>query len=430
MIEFDSNKNEHISILLFGGLLDETQEVELDYVYKSGVKEGLNKKKKITITTRINGLSLIPHSDWITKKPGVYQTNEEVLNLIAKGKPKLDAVKIANLLLKIRELNKLLSTYYYSVESYIDENDLRIRPQFSHCGYEIYNSVGGGTKTARLSCTKPNLQNQPNGIVKEHFVSRWYSNGNLISADYSQIEVRVQAWLSNDLNFIKDIINGVDFHIKYLSFSTGKSYESLVYEIVDKKNETWIAARSKIKGFTFSRAFGAGVKRIAIASGLTEQEVKRIIEKDQIEYPRLHLWKAWLQETVNTEGFYKNPFNRIYKFKKYKAAPWKQEKGIMEDYSYNEIINHQVQGFTFDIVLMMIGQFWRKCAILNRDKYLMINTVHDSLMLDCKKEYEEDAKIDLGFLENVQEILLDQLDYRFNMPTPIDIKVGRNWSEI
>ena len=128
------------------------------------------------------------------------------------------------------------------------------------------------------------------------------------------------------------------------------------------------------------------------------------------------------------QGYYQDPWGRRYKFNKYPCPAWLQRKGVTEDYSHTEVQNFMVQGFaTGSIVLGMLGLFWRQKALHNRDKYLLINTIHDSVMLDCRKEYTEDAKKDLLILENVAIISEQVFNYKFLVPIKVDTKTGENW---
>jgi DNA polymerase-1 len=274
MIEFDIHKNEHISALLFGGKIKEERTIEVmdidgsPYQYKSGKKEGTIKTRKMVITRPVTGFGLNPQEGWGLKKEGTYQTDEEVLNSVSSH-PSHPAAEVCKLILEIKKINKLIGTYYDGFKKnkrtgtlqYIDERDSCVHPTFSHCGYEENKKIKGGTRTSRLSCSKPNMQNQPDGMVLEHFGSRFGEDGVIVSADYSQIEVRIEAWLSGDTNFIKDVLNGVDFHIKKLVYVSGKSYEELFNLINNIKDPYWIKRRKEVKAVTFAKQYGAGIKK-------------------------------------------------------------------------------------------------------------------------------------------------------------------------
>jgi DNA polymerase I-like protein with 3'-5' exonuclease and polymerase domains len=168
-MKINPNSPTHLSILFFGGKIKVTNNVSYidekgqTILIKSGINKGKIKTKKEESEIYIEGLGLKPHKDWVTKREGIYSTNEAVLRIIAK-KSDTDAGKIAALMLEIRGLEKELSTYYIGTVKFIHDHDGCIHPQFSHCGYEREpGDIGGGTNTGRLSCTKPNMQQIPRG---------------------------------------------------------------------------------------------------------------------------------------------------------------------------------------------------------------------------------------------------------------------------
>lgn len=151
-MNFNSPKD--VSMLFFGGtkkvsvaepLLNELGEQTL---IKSGPNRGKVKTKLIDKEIHIKGFGLMPSCEWKTKRIGVYKTGEEVLKCLANDKG--DAGKIARLMLKLREKEKLLSTYYIGTEKFLHVDDC-LHPNYQHVL----------TDTGRLSCNKPNVQNIP-----------------------------------------------------------------------------------------------------------------------------------------------------------------------------------------------------------------------------------------------------------------------------
>jgi len=420
MIKFNVNSPQHLSLLFFGGFL------LIDEIQQNGFyKNGNSRTKKVKILKNISGLGVKAKEDWETKKEGIYSVGEKVLNVLIKNKG--ISGEIAKLILEFRDLKKQLSTYYTSVENLIYSDGL-IHSQFNTTA----------TATGRLSCKNPNIQNVPQGDSKvtQHYISRFngkplFENdqfipkGLLISADYSGIEPRIEAQMSGDIEAINDIINNIDPHTKNLALKLKQNY-NLISEKV--KTGELKEARRQIKVFTFSVQYGAGNKTVSENSGLSIEEVKDLKQKRCQTYPRLHQYYDWLRSEVQQKGFYTDPWGRIYKFKKYPPKfKWQSEAS----YSPNEIQNFRTQGFaTATIVLSMIGKFWREKAIYNRNKYLMINTIHDSLMLDCKKEFEEDAKKDLTLLEDVAILSIEKFNYEFKVPIKIEVSTGESWYDL
>ncbi len=401
---FNLNSNQHLSVLFFGGSL-KVEEVVNDGLYKNGKI----KTKKVKVDVKFPGLGLKPVKGSASKAEGFYSVNEE--NLLKIDHP------IAKAILEMRGLEKQISTYYTSIQE--------LTYSIDECVHQNYQHVA--TATGRLSCKSPNAQNQPSAEesnrAKEHFISR-YQNGLIVSADYSQLEIRIQAQMSQDEAFIEDINRGTDFHIKRLAMKEGKDYE-VVYSAFISGCPVTKKARSNIKGFSFARAYGAGSKKISEQTGLTIEEVETLIQNEALAYPRLALWQEHNKTQVEQQGFYTDPWGCRYAFTRYPPRfQWQNQA----TYSPTEIMNYMTQGFaTGVIVLAMIGYFWRQKAIHNRDKYLMINTVHDSLMLDCRRTYLRQATKDLTILEDVGKISLRDFNYKFTVPIKIDIETGKDW---
>ena len=426
MIEFNLDSTQHLSILLFGGTLQETvrepfmSQIGSPEVFKTGQKKGEIKLHNVKKARRINGLGLKPLEVWKTKKEGIYSTDDETLSLISKGDG--DAAKASKLMLEYRKVNKQISTYYNNILVLIHKKDNCIHPKFIH--FE--------TDTGRTSCKNPNVQNQPKNFesqVKQHFTSR-FKGGKLIEMDFAQLEVAVEAQLSNDFNFINDVINGVDFHCKNLNFIyIDYKYEDIVR--LCKEDDLWKKKRSNIKALTFSDQYGAGYNKKAEVSGLDVETVKKLEVEKFKTYPQLKLYHEYLKEKVEKQGYYQSITGRKYIFKKWPTPDWLQKKSILEQYKPTQIINYPTQGTaTADIALIMLGMFWREKAQFKRDKYLLINTVHDSVLLDCKPEHVEEAKEDLHeiFLK-IPAMMKEKFNYDWFVPIKIDIKVGDNWWE-
>lgn len=461
MLMFNPDSPVQLSILLFGGVI-QCEGKELVGVFKGGKQKGLDKYKNIKYEVKIEGLGLKPLDSWKTKKEGIYQTNEEVLKVLANKEGCLlspqkgdllsrfyAAKEISTLILNIRGVQKELSTYYISTKELIYPDGC-IHGQYQSCK----------TGTGRKAHNNPNLGNQPKppSNVTKHFVSRFneiksitlinkgpwiktengeisnpgdnpiviYNKGILLCADYKSIDVRCEAELCQDKNYIQDTINEVDTHIKNLALAQKISYEEAVKLCETEEGKK---LRSKIKGFTFSQQYLASIKTSAKASGLTEAEVSDILDARKKEYPELYKWHIKNNVEVEQYGYYSNMLGIRFYFKAYSTPEWKQRQGVYEQYSPNEISNYKTQGTAGCIVDIMIGKFWREKALYNRDKYLIINQVHDNLILDCKGEYKEQAKEDLKLLESWIEVCYDKFKYKWTVPIKVEISEGVSWFE-
>ena len=437
------NSPEQLSLLLFGGvqvLFEKVPVVDAagnQVVIKSGINKNQLKLTRIEKPVCLKGFDL--PVDVVTmkkKKEGVYSTDESTLLKIVNYLTTLDTLnekqqvclKIVNNLLKIRQLTKQIDTYYIGIKEKIDHNDDCVRASFLQMQ----------TDTGRLSCTNPNIQNQPKAFdskVKEHFVSR-FTEGKIVEMDYSQLEVCIQAELSQDALFIEDIKNGIDFHCKRVAMKEKLPYDYIIDLVKQKKDPEFIEKRSKIKAFSFARQYGAGAAKISEQTGLTIDECKELIKLEDLNYPQLteynkRLLKYVEKSTHGNKGYYKAFTNRYYFFTLEVAPEWLKRKGINFTYRPTQIKNYIVQGTaTGDLLPIMLGKFWRKYIIYNRTKYLLINTVHDSIVCDCKLEFVDDLIIDLRFFENVYEHFYSKFNQKQMVPIKIDIKVGHSWYEV
>lgn len=409
---FNSSSTNHISVLLFGGSLKFTVR-EQNGFFKTGQNKGNIKFKNSIKILQTEGLNIQPKPDWKSKKIGFYATNEKVLKSIKHP--------LTKLMLQQRGLEKEITTYYNTTEDLIYDFDGCVHGNLCHCGYERDDdSLGGATHTGRLSSKDINQQNQPRAPaskVKQHFISR-FKDGKIIEFDYKMLEIVVFAFLTQDLVLIGDINTGKDIY---------KLTASSIYNIDVK--DVAPNQRQIVKRTVLALVYGAGAWRVANDLEISIEEAQRIIDGFYGRYPSTKLWQRDLINTVTkNKGILKSITGRKYIFELGDAPTWLKEKGVYKTYKPQDIQNHPVQGLaTADIVLNMIGIVWRK-SLIHRDKYLLINTVHDSLVIDCKKEYVDFA---CNFIKNelqcVNEMMKNMFNIDFNVNIGIDIKLGNSW---
>ncbi len=429
-IDFSVSNPGHLSVLLFGGILKHkviipVLDAEGNCTYfKSGDKKDQIKTKKEIRDVEVKGLGISQAYGIETKRQGIYETNEEALLEVQK-KVKGDTKEIITEILEIRKINKQLNTYYDNVLELIYD-DSRIHPAFNHVS----------TDTGRLSASNPNVQNQPHAgesRVLEHFSSR-FPRGSIVTGDYSQIEIVVQAQLSEDSIYITDVKKGIDFHTKRLALSEGCEYQYALKMIKEVKDPIWIEKRKQIKVFSFQRAYGAGSWLISQTTGIPEEQVKELIRLEDLEYCGLKeyndqlelLVKATAKQLPNSplkQGWYKT-----FTGKKYYTKQRFDKKGNI-GWVVPQIKNYGIQGTAFDIAIIQLGKYWRENLIHNRDKYLFINMVHDSFMLDCKSEYIQEAVESLQFLTQIEKMCKEEFDYDWEIPVKLEVKTGDSWYE-
>jgi DNA polymerase I-like protein with 3'-5' exonuclease and polymerase domains len=281
-----------------------------------------------------------------------------------------------------------------------------------------------------LSSTNPNLQNISNNPIKQIFTSRFGDEGVIVEMDFNQLEVVALAHVTGDLQLIHDISSGADIH--------SELYNSLFGRYPTKEE------RKPFKARTFQLIYGAGAKAISKTAGCSLDEAKKFIDVFYARYPSVAKWHkefAMLAESkgkyeLNDEGLYEKTktwtcqteTGRMFVFKEYHSdSSWSSRT---YNFSPTELKNYPVQGLaTGDIVPMMLGVIfdWLK----TRDDVLMVNTIHDSLMFDCKLEAAD------KFVKEITETLrLTHWHFEHTFKHKLALKlnagaaVGLNWYEM
>lgn len=471
--EFNWGSGEHLSALIFGGiikfvkrmpLLDDNGEQVYFFktqvqpvldargepvLYKTGDKAGQRKTRKVkvydtdrpkyrnqTIEVEIKGVTK-PKKEWHLAKDGVYKTDAKVIKELAtKG------VDFAKDLLLWKKYEKDLGTYYQKGDKgmlMMVQDDGRI--------HHSLNNVQ--TETGRLSSSKPNLQNCPRGNtsnVREMFVSRFGDSGKVAEIDYSQLEVVVQAFLTRDKNMIRDVNDKVDFHCKRLAYKLHEDYDDVLYKAKVQKDEWYDLQRTLAKGFSFQRAFGAGKKAIAASTGMSEDEVQKLIDVEDTLYPNVNKYNAWVAATVERNatptneftpnghrrhiGWHPAPTGKRYSFKTYDAPDFLEKN---TSFSPTEQKNYSVQGSAGEMVLITLGKLWRRFVETENygDKAYLINSVHDCVWIDMHEDVVDQVVQDA---EKIMVAIPENYKKMFDIDVPVifrvESEVGPNMKDL
>lgn len=364
------------------------------------------------------------------------------------------ALLLSKALLELRGKEKLLSTYYDKTLECLNPRTGCVHPNF----------IQVGTDTGRLGCRAINAQNQPRtGKVKDHFTSRFYvqdtimecpdcyedgekvspngdytgkkcitcdgvgvlptykQDGHIVNLDLKQIEVAVFSQLCKDKTLIGLLNQGVDLHTYTASDVTGKDEKDVTKE-----------ERQDAKAGNFGIIYGNGAGKLSSTTGRSVEWCRDYINRFYEMFPGAKIWHDNIQQEVEDSGQLKLFTGEILKFEKRPAKfDWQIRQGIRESYNPPDIKNHPVQHIAAVISFIMIGSFFREYAIHKRDKYLMINTVHDSLMLDCRAEYVEEAEKDLQeCVDRLPEKIYTLFNEKFSVPIRCDIEHGQSWGDL
>lgn len=280
-------------------------------------------------------------------------------------------------------------------------------------------------------------------MIKSYFKSRYGKDGLLLQADFSQLEVVVSAWLSQDPVLISDLLAGLDMHCMSAAFTTNKDYD-YIYEQVQRGNPTWINLRKINKGPSFQLSYGAGARGISNKTALTYDQAKQFIANYYERYRRV---KEWQEEQINdvnnnaelcarqtTKGYPAmrsqiiTPVGRRLTFYEEDAPEW---LGATTTFSPTKIKNYPVQSTAFDIVALATANLWDHIKRDGARRVHFVNTIHDSVILDLHKEDLTNVlKYVRPCLTPINELMLERYGTEFNLPIDIEIEIGTNWQEM
>ncbi len=323
-----------------------------------------------------------------------YSTNAAVLEELAED------YEIAQLILDYRKFSKLKSTYTEALPALIDRKDGRI--------HTTYNQTV--TATGRLSSSNPNLQNIPirteeGNKIRNAFVAGDRENGLILSADYSQIELRLLAHISQDKNLLEAFSSGVDVH----TLTASKVFDVPVEEVTKEM-------RYKSKAVNFGIIYGQSKYGLAKAIGISNAEAETFINKYFATYPRV---KAYMEGTVmqaEENGYVETIFGR----KRYLATELASSNGMIREFAKRAAINQPMQGTAADLMKIAMIDFSKKLKE-NNLKSKMIMQVHDELVVEVVK-----SEIDI-VTKLVKESM--ELNQPLSVPLVVDVNVGESWKE-
>ena len=330
------------------------------------------------------------------KKKGktAYSTGAEILEELAGEH------KICEYLLAHRQFSKLKSTYTDSLPLLISKKDGRI--------HTSYNQTV--TTTGRLSSSNPNLQNIPirteeGNKIRHAFVTQDRESGLLLSADYSQIELRLLAHCSRDDSLIEAFCSGEDIHTK-----TAASVFEVPLDGVTKD------MRYKAKAVNFGIIYGQSKYGLAKSLNIAPFAAEMFIEKYFATYPKV---REYMQNTVkfaHENGFVETIFGR----KRYLLNDLASPNHQIREFAQRAAINQPLQGTAADLIKMAMIELDKELKE-NSLKSKMIMQVHDELILE----------IENGELEDVKKLTLEamELNQPLLVPLVVDINCGKSWIE-
>ena len=347
---------------------------------------------------QVAGLTMNPRDVRDVSANGFATDKNTMLRLLedAKRKGNVTAEKFLKCSVRLNAVDVYLSSFVGGIERNVKQNDV-LHPKYNQCV----------TRTTRLSSSDPNFQNQPRGNtfpVRAVVVSR-FEGGKILQADYSQLEFRVAAQLSGDEVMKKDILDGSDVH-KYTA--------SIIFD-KDEKDVTK-DERTMAKAHTFKPLYG----------GTHGTPNEMAYYRDFMDkYPRLAKWHEDLQAEAITEGSV-----TLYTGQQF-AFPGTERLASGAASNAPAIKNYPVQGLAggciMPLALIRLQSAFSKKGI----KSLIINTVHDSVVIDVYPG-EEDivSKLAHRAMSDVTSTFESYYDVKWDVPFGVDLEMGYNWLEM
>ena len=325
-------------------------------------------------------------------KTGQYSTSEEVLNELSS---KSDLVK---LVLKFRSISKLLNTYINSLPKQLDKYTNRIHTEY----------VQTVASTGRLSSINPNLQNIPirtnrGREVRKAFIAR-NKDYFLMAADYSQIELRIIASLSNEENMINAFKKNEDIHA-----STASAVFNVPINQVSKEQ------RSNAKVVNFGIIYGVSAFGLSNQTKLNRTESKELIEKYFEKYPKL---KQYINNQISfarNNGYVETVLGRRRYLKDINS-----QNSVVRGAAERNAINAPIQGSAADIIKIAMINIQDKMES-ERLKSKLILQVHDELVFD----------LHVSEKEKMYQIVENEMKNAIELSVPLEVEIGiaDNWLE-
>ena len=368
---------------------EDLEKLKKEIFKKSGEEFNLNSPKQL-------GEILFDKLKLVSKpkktKTGQYSTSEEVLSSLANDH------KIIEDILEWRSLDKLQNTYVKSLPNEVSSLTNRVHSSFNQTV----------TTTGRLSSNNPNLQNIPirtaNGQkIRRAFIPRG-SDYILMAADYSQIELRVIASMSNEENMIDAFVNNQDIH----TMTASKIYN------VDPENVTR-EQRGNAKTVNFGIIYGVSAFGLSQQTDLNRSESKVMIDNYFLNYPGLKKYMSDQIDFARNNGYVETIMGRRRYLQNINS-----QNNMLRSSSERNAINAPIQGSAADIIkiaMININSELKKLSLKSK----MLLQVHDELVFDVHKSEKDQIK---DIVKTTMESAV-----KLKVPLKIDLEFGKNWLE-
>ena len=333
-----------------------------------------------------------PDNRWISANG--FSTSKDSLTYlegIANSRGMADAAKFLRRVRRLSAVDTYLSSFVEGIATHTKQDGMLHVRLLQH-----------RTATGRLSGADPNMQNMPRGgtfPVKRVFVSRW-EGGQIMEADFAQLEFRVAAYLGQDDTAIKEVTTGFDVH-------------SYTAKVITDAGQTM--TRQEAKAHTFAPLYGAS------GFGRTPAEAA-YYQQFTTKYAGIGKWHEALAKEALSTGKITTPSGREFAF------PDVQRRRFGGVTYFTQIKNFPVQSFaTADIVPISLI-YIDKLIEANKLRSCIVNTVHDSIVIDVHpEETDKVLKVIDTANRNLLKIVNNKWKINFNVPLLLEAKIGPNW---
>ena len=330
----------------------------------------------------------LPHAK---KTKTGYSTNAEILE---KLRPYHEIIED---ILDYRQVTKLKSTYTDGLLKVADENG-RVHTNFKQTG----------TATGRLSSTEPNLQNIPVRTELGRELRRFFlpadSDYVIVDADYSQIELRLLAHISEDTNMVSAFLDGTDIHTSTAATVFGVDKDQVTPEM-----------RKKAKAVNFGILYGIGAFSLSDDLGVSRAQAQEFIDRYLASYPGIDAYLKNIIRTAYEDGYVTTLFGRRRYIPELAGTNKMQQK-----FGERVAMNSPIQGTAADIIKLAMVRAHRMLKESGIDARLILQ-VHDELLIESHVSCAEQAK------ELLREAMEQAVSY--SVPLDVDIHIGKTWFE-
>ncbi len=375
-----------------GELQERMDALENEVFEQVGMQFNINSTQQLS-NAIFNRLNLAPPDRTRRTESGNYSTSAEVLESL-KGKH-----PIIDLLLEYRELSKLKSTYLDALPEQVNPATGRIHTSYNQAG----------AVTGRIASSNPNLQNIPirtelGRQVRHAFIA---SPGfSLLSVDYSQVELRIAAHMSNDQAMLAAFRAGQDIHTATAAAILGKPLDMVTKE-----------ERRNAKAINFGLLYGMSPYGLTRSSDLTLAEAEDFVEAYYKQFPGVKAYLDNMRRLAARQGYVETLLGRRRYFPGLKSGGNPATRAREE----REAINAPIQGTAADIMKIAMNRV-AQALKENASRGRMLLQVHDELVLECpEKDLKKTAQIVRTMMENA---------YNLDIPLKTEARYGHNWGDL